>query len=85
MHAIIATRLVVWLAAGGVPADRIAQAVGLRIPGRDGVGGRIPDLVVWSKAQPVTMYRLTGDHYTVQATMPLAWLLNATPAGHDLR
>jgi Uma2 family endonuclease len=134
-HAIIATRLVVWLAAGGVPADRIAQAVGLRIPGRDGVGGRIPDLVVWSKAQPdgvwlsvadallvveivspgsvgmdrvtkqneyagagiprywvvdhdpahtVTMYRLTGDHYTVQATMPLAWLLNATPAGHDL-
>ena len=51
-HAIIATRLVVWLATAGVPVDRIAQAVGLRIPGRDGaVGGRIPDLVVWSKAQ----------------------------------
>ncbi|WP_233219584.1 Uma2 family endonuclease [Micromonospora sp. RP3T] len=33
-------------------ADHIAQAVGLRIPGRrGGVGGRIPDLVVWSKAQ----------------------------------
>ncbi|MFC4106370.1 Uma2 family endonuclease [Micromonospora zhanjiangensis] len=51
-HAIIATRLMVWLAQGGVPAERIAQAVGLRIPGRHGgVGGRIPDLVVWSKAQ----------------------------------
>jgi Uma2 family endonuclease len=134
-HAIIATRLMVWLAAAGVPADRIAQAVGLRILGPDGVGGRIPDLVVWSKAQAdgvwlpvadvllvaeivspgsegmdrvtkqteyagagipqywvveqdpaqtVTMYRLTGDHYTVQATMPLAWLLNTVPAEHDL-
>ncbi|MEO3777277.1 Uma2 family endonuclease [Micromonospora sp. B11E3] len=51
-HAIIATRLMVWLAQGGVPADRVAQAVGLRIPGRHGgIGGRIPDLVVWSKAQ----------------------------------
>ncbi|WP_239162745.1 Uma2 family endonuclease [Paractinoplanes rishiriensis] len=50
-HAIVATRLMVWLAAAGVPADRIAQAVGLRIEGRNGVGGRIPDLVVWSKAQ----------------------------------
>src|ERR1043165_4842137 len=49
-HAIIATRLMVWLATAGVPADRIAQAVGLRIPGRTGVGGRIPDLGMWSKA-----------------------------------
>ncbi|MFF5176201.1 hypothetical protein ACFY3U_26750 [Micromonospora sp. NPDC000089] len=50
-HAIIATRLMVWLTHGGVPADRIAQSVGLRIPGRHGgVGGRIPDLIVWSKA-----------------------------------
>jgi len=135
-HAIIATRLMVWLAAGGVPAERIAQAVGLRIPGRDsGVGGRIPDLIVWSKAQAdgvwlpvadvllvveiispgsegvdtvtkrgeyaaagiprywmvdqdatqtVTMHHLDGDHYTVRATMPLAWVLNTAPAEHDL-
>ncbi|MFV2017989.1 Uma2 family endonuclease [Micromonospora sp. LOL_023] len=134
-HAIIATRLTVWLATAGVPADRIAQAVGLRIPGRAGVGGRIPDLVVWSKpqadgvwlpvadvllvaeivspgsegldtvtkrneyaaagipqywvidqdtAQSVTMHRLAGDRYTVAATMPLAWLLNTSPAEHDL-
>lgn len=50
-HAIIATRLMVWLATG-VPVERIAQAVGLRIPGRTGgLGGRIPDLVVWNKIQ----------------------------------
>ncbi len=107
----------------------------MRIPGPNGVGGRIPDLVVWSKAQAdgvwlpvadvllvveivspgsegvdtvtkrseyatagipqywvvdqdpaqtVTMHRLAGEHYTVQATMPLAWVLNTTPAEHDL-
>jgi len=134
-HAIIATRLTVWLATAGVPVDRIAQAVGLRIPGPGGVGGRIPDLVVWSKtqadsvwlpvtdvllvveivspgsvaadtvtkrneyavvgipqywvvnrdtAQTVTMYRLVGDDYAVQATMPLAWLLNTSPGEYDL-
>lgn len=135
-HAIIATRLMVWLAEGGVPADRIAQGVGLRIPGpHGGLGGRIPDLVVWSKAQAdgvwlpvtdvllaveiispgsegvdtvtkrreyaaagipqywvvdqdqaqtVTMHRLDGDHYAVRATMPLSWVLNTSPADHDL-
>jgi len=135
-HAIIATRLMVWLAAGGVPPEHIAQVVGLRIPGRDGgVGGRIPDLVVWSKAQAdgvwlpvvdvllvaeiispgsegidtvtkrneyaaagiprywmvdqdsaqtVTMHELNGDNYVVRATMPLAWLLNSSPAEHGL-
>jgi Uma2 family endonuclease len=51
-HAIVATRLMAWLLAAGIPADRIAQTVGLRIPGKaGGVGGRIPDLVVWRKAQ----------------------------------
>jgi Uma2 family endonuclease len=99
------------------------------------VGGRIPDLIVWSKAQAdgiwlsvadvllvveivspgsegmdavtkrkeyaaagipqywmvdqeapqtVTMHRLDGDRYDIQATMPLAWLLNTSPAEHDL-
>jgi hypothetical protein len=36
-HAIIATRLMGWLLSAGIPADRIAQAVGLRIPGKAGV------------------------------------------------
>jgi Uma2 family endonuclease len=135
-HAIVATRLVGWLLSAGISADRIAQAVGLRIPGKTGgLGGRIPDLVVWSKAQTdgvwlpvgdvllvveiispgieamdtvtkraeyasagipqywtidqdaaqtVTMFRLDGAHYEAQATMPLAWVLNTTPADHDL-
>lgn len=135
-HAIIATRLMGWLLTAGIPADRIAQAVGLRVPGRTGgVGGRIPDLVVWSKAQAegvwlpvadvllvveiispgsealdttakrteyadagipqywtvdqdpaqtVTMYRLDGSHYQARITMPLAWVLNTSPAEHAL-
>src|SRR4051812_29251628 len=61
-HAIIATRLMVWLAAAGVPAEHIAQAVGLRILSRDGgVGGRIPDLIVWSKAQADGVWLPVGD------------------------
>jgi Uma2 family endonuclease len=135
-HAIIATRLMSWLLAAGLPAERIAQAVGLQIPGRSGgLGGRIPDLLVWAKAQTdavwlpvadvllvveivspgseatdtvakkaeyagagipqywtvdqdpaqtVTMYRLQGDQYQAQATVPLAWLLNTAPNDHDL-
>jgi Uma2 family endonuclease len=48
-HARIASLLTVWLAMAGVPGDRFAQAIGLRIPGRAGVGGRIPDLLVWNR------------------------------------
>jgi Uma2 family endonuclease len=52
LHAIIATRLTGWLLTAGVQADRIAQTVGLCIPGEAGTaGGRIPDLVIWSTAQ----------------------------------
>jgi Uma2 family endonuclease len=51
-HAIVATRLMGWLLTAGIPAGRIAQAVGIRIPGKSGgVGGRIPDLLVWSRTQ----------------------------------
>jgi hypothetical protein len=35
-------------------------------------------------AQTVTMHRLDREHYSVQATMPLAWVLNTDPAGHGL-
>jgi Uma2 family endonuclease len=48
-HALTATRMMAWLLAAGWTAEQMAQAVGLRIPGRDGgEGGRIPDLIVWS-------------------------------------
>src|SRR5690242_12220334 len=61
-HAVIATRLVAWLLAAGIPADRVTQAVGLRIPGRDGaVGGRIPDLIVWSAPQGDGMWLPVAD------------------------
>jgi Uma2 family endonuclease len=125
-----------WLLSAGIPVDRIVQTVGLRIPGKTGgVGGRIPDLIVWSKtqaegvwlpvadvllvveiispgseatdtvakrteyagagipqywtvdqdpAQTASMYQLDGDHYKVWATMPLSWVLNTTPAEHNL-
>lgn len=134
-HALIASRLMAWLTMAGFPPDRCLQAVGLRIPGHGGVGGRIPDLVVWGKvpadgiwlpvddvlvaveivspgsvgmdkltkpheyavagipqywvvdqdqAQTVTMYRLKDEEYVARAPMPLAWLLNTSPAEHDL-
>jgi Uma2 family endonuclease len=61
-HAIIATRLMGWLLSAGIPADRIAQAVGLRIPGKAGsVGGRIPDLIVWSKTQAEGIWLPAAD------------------------
>lgn len=62
VHAIIATRLTVWLAVGGIPTDRVAQAVGLRIPsGTGSVGGRIPDLILWSKAQADGVWLSASD------------------------
>jgi Uma2 family endonuclease len=133
-HAAIASRLLVWLAVGGWPAEQVLQAAGVRIPGPDGDGGRIPDLTLWSKpqarsvwlplddlllvieivspgseamdelvkrheyarariqrywvvdrdtAQTVTLYRIgqTGEYETV-SMLPLAWLLNTSPADH---
>ena len=66
-HAIIANRLTAWLLTA-VPVDCFGQGIGLRIPGRaGGLGGRIPDLVVWSKAPangvwlPVTDVRLVVE------------------------
>jgi len=51
-HAKIASRLMGWLIVAGWPVDQVLQAGGLRIPGPNGDGGRIPDLTVWSKPQP---------------------------------
>jgi hypothetical protein len=67
-HAIIATRLMGWLLAAGVPAERIAQGVGLRITGRArGEGGHIPDLVVWSAEQANGVWRPVADVQRISA------------------
>lgn len=55
-HAVIATRLTIWLAMAGWTAEQIMQAAGIRIPGQDGDSGRIPDLTVWSKPQPPSVW-----------------------------
>lgn len=55
-RAAIASRLFAWLLLAGWPAEQILQAVGVRIPGPDGDGGRIPDLTVWSAPQPRSVW-----------------------------
>jgi len=52
VHAKIASRLVVWLAMAGWPAEQVLQVAGIRVPGPTGDGGRIPDVTVWSKPPP---------------------------------
>jgi Uma2 family endonuclease len=60
-HAAIASRLLVWLATGGWPAEQVLQAAGVRIPGPDGDGGRIPDLTLWARAQPRSVWLAVAD------------------------
>ncbi|GID96057.1 Uma2 family endonuclease [Amorphoplanes digitatis] len=50
-HAAIASRLFAWLVLAGWPADQILQAVGVKLPGPNGDGGRISDLTLWSAPQ----------------------------------
>jgi Uma2 family endonuclease len=50
-HAAIASRLFAWLILAGWPADQILQAVGVKLSGPAGDGGRIPDLTLWSAPQ----------------------------------
>src|SRR5262249_41037374 len=60
-HAAIASRLLVWLAMAGWPAEQVLQAAGVRIPGPGGEGGRIPDLTLWSKPQPRSVWLAVTD------------------------
>jgi len=60
-HAVIATRLMAWLITAGVPVDQVMQVAGIRIPGPDGDGGRIPDLSVWSKPQDRAVWLSVTD------------------------
>jgi Uma2 family endonuclease len=60
-HAAIASRLLVWFAMAGWPAEQVLQAAGVRIPGPDGEGGRIPDLTLWAKRQPRSAWLSIAD------------------------
>jgi len=60
-HAVIATRLLLWLAAAGWTAEQLMQGPGIRIPGPQCDGGRIPDLTVWSRPQPSAVWLPTTD------------------------
>src|SRR5262245_53158489 len=60
-HAAIASRLLVWLAGAGWPAEQVLQATGIRVPGPLRDGGRIPDLTLWSKPQPRMVWLTIDD------------------------
>jgi Uma2 family endonuclease len=60
-HAMIATDLMLWFGGAGWTGERMMQAAGIRIPGPDGDGGRIPDLVLWSQPQPPDAVWLSTD------------------------
>ncbi|GAB3942758.1 hypothetical protein GCM10027614_30360 [Micromonospora vulcania] len=60
-HAMIASRLFAWLILAGWPAEQVLQAAGVRIPGPDGDGGRIPDLSVWHKPPTRSVWATVAD------------------------
>ncbi|WP_239147294.1 Uma2 family endonuclease [Paractinoplanes tereljensis] len=60
-HAIIASRLMGWFFAAGVPHNQFLQVLGIRIPGAEVDGGRIPDLTLWAKPPSGTVYAHTAD------------------------
>lgn len=60
-HARIAGRLVAWFVAAGWPVDHVLQAVGIRIPGDDRAGGRIPDVTLWRKLPDTGVWLAVRD------------------------
>jgi Uma2 family endonuclease len=60
-HAKIASRLFAWLITAGWPADQVLQAMGIRVPGPAGDGGRIPDITVWKKPPPFGVWLAVVD------------------------
>jgi Uma2 family endonuclease len=70
-HAAMASRILVWLAIAGWPAEHLLQAAGIRIPGARGTGGRIPDLTVWAAPPPRAVWcSLTGLVLVVEIVSP---------------
>jgi Uma2 family endonuclease len=60
-HGITATRLMAWFITAGHPLEQIVQGAGVRIPGPNTDGGRIPDLTILSTPRPSTTLWLSPD------------------------
>jgi Uma2 family endonuclease len=60
-HAVIATELMAWLIAAGIPLKQIMQVMGVRIASPKVDSGRVPDLTVWSRPQPRAVWLPPDD------------------------
>jgi Uma2 family endonuclease len=60
-HAKIASRLFSWFIMAGWPAEQLLQVAGIRVPGPDGDGGRIPDISLWGKPPPSGVWLPVAD------------------------
>ncbi|GAA2685236.1 Uma2 family endonuclease [Actinoplanes palleronii] len=69
-HAGIASDLQFWLTGAGWPTRQVLQAVGIRIPGPDGDGGRIPDLTLWAQRPQGIWPALTDLLLAVEIVSP---------------
>ena len=58
-HATIVTRMLVWLASHGYPAERVLASPGVQI--KEQPGGRSPDLIVLARPIPTTVWVDPGD------------------------
>jgi Uma2 family endonuclease len=72
-HVGIASDLFAWFIVAGWPPRRVLQAAGVRIPGEDGDGGRIPDLTVWSKPQASSVWLPIVDLLLVIEIVSAGW------------
>lgn len=50
-HGVVATRLLAWFVRHDWPVEQVVQNCGVRVVVDGGVGGRVPDLTVWSRPQ----------------------------------
>jgi Uma2 family endonuclease len=70
-HAVIASRLLAWFARAGWAAEQILLGAGIRIPGDEHSGGRIPDLTVWARPQsPSNWLELTDVVLAIEIISP---------------
>jgi Uma2 family endonuclease len=83
-HATIASRLFAWFIIAGWPADQLLQVAGIQIPGPDGTGGRIPDVSVWQKPPPRSVWlTVTGLLLVIEIMSPGSEALDEVTKRHE--